>query len=109
MTARMAARSTGQWDAPDDPLQALLLIETVREAEPLTITLVSQCSGGAVSPEEAMAARVKWARRARYIVLTRAVPQQFAPYNAIIRVLGTEDRRVDYLATLVPPDEPTEY
>lgn len=85
----------------DGSLRALQLIETVHETEPLSVVLILQCSGSAVSPEEAMEARVRWANKAGYVVLTRNVPQQFAPYNAVIRVLGTEDRRADYLATLL--------
>lgn len=106
MTAQSPTGGRGRWEArepqPDDPLQALLLIETVHDSEPLTISVVPQCTGGAVSAEDAMVARVKWACRARYIVLTRDIPEGFAPYNAVIRVLGTEDRRADYLATLRP-------
>lgn len=86
---------------PEGPLRALILIETVEEQEPFAIRPVSEPTGSASTPAEAMAARVKWANRARYTILTRDVPPQFAPYNAIIRVLGTEDRRVDYLATLM--------
>lgn len=86
---------------PEGPLRAIQLIETVSEGEPSVIVPITQCSGSAVSAKEAMAARVKWANRARYVVLTRDVPERFAPYNAIIRVLDTEDFRADYLATLV--------
>ena len=86
---------------PEGPLRALVLIETVEELEPLSIKPIPEPSGSASSPEEAMAMRVQWANRIRYTILTRDVPEQFAPYNAVIRVLGTEDRRVDYLATLV--------
>jgi len=55
-----------------------------------------------MSAEDLMAAKVRWAERAEYIVLTRTVPAEFAPYNAIIRVseAGTEDRDRDYLAEL---------
>ena len=81
-------------------LRALQLIETVPEGGPWTITVVVQRSGSALSPEEAMGARVEWANRVRYQVVTRDVPKQFAPYNAVIRVLGTEDYRADYLAIL---------
>jgi hypothetical protein len=106
MSAKPPAGARGRWGAQDpqadDLLQAVLLIETVQAMAPLTISVVPQCSGGAVSAEDAMAARVKWARRVGYIVLTRDVPVEFAPYNAIIRVLGTEDRRADYLARLLP-------
>ena len=86
---------------PEGPLRALQLIETVSEADQSPIGPIMQRSGSAVSPKDAMDARVKWANRVRYVVLTRDVPEQFAPYNAIIRVLDTEDYRADYLATLV--------
>lgn len=86
---------------PVGPLRALRLIETVREVGPLTIAPIEQCTGSAASDEEVMDARVRWANRAKYVVLTRDVPTQFAPYNAVIRVLGTEDRQTDYLATLL--------
>lgn len=105
LSGRFSRRPTTRVVPPDDPLRALLLIETVSAPEPYTIAVVPQCSGTAITAEEAMAARVKWATRARYAVLTRDVPAEFAPYNAIIRVLGTEDRRTDYLATLVPPEK----
>lgn len=82
-------------------LQALELIETVEIVEPLRISLVTQRLGACQSTEDLMARRVKWANTARYRVLTRSVPEQFAPYNAVIRVIGTEDLRTDYLAVLV--------
>lgn len=49
-----------------------------------------------------MRAKVQWAERAQYTILTRDVPASFAPYNAVIRISerGTEDRQRDYLAQL---------
>jgi hypothetical protein len=85
---------------PDGPLRALQLIETVRDGTPFNITPVVSRSGSVVSQEEAMAARVKWATKARYTVLSRDIPKHFAPYNAVIRIIGTEDYRADYLAVL---------
>jgi hypothetical protein len=87
---------------PDlDGLRAIELIETVDEAQPFDIVFVLQSCGSCVAPDEAMEGRVKWANKARYRVLTRNVPGKYAPYNAVIRVLGTEDLRSDYLAVLV--------
>lgn len=85
------------------PLRALMLIESVGDIEPFDIVPVSQCRGTAVTPEEAMATRVKWAHKAGYSVLTKDVPAQFAPYNAVIRVSesGTEDLNRDYLARII--------
>lgn len=83
-----------------DSLRALELIETIETTTPLQISLVAQRCGSVQQPEDLMAMRVKWANTARYKVLTRDIPQQFAPYNAVIRVIGTEDLRTDYLAVL---------
>jgi hypothetical protein len=83
-------------------LEPIETLETVETAAPMQISLVpEQRCGSAQQPEELMAMRVKWANTARYKVLTRNVPQQFAPYNAIIRIIGTEDFRTDYLAMFV--------
>jgi hypothetical protein len=101
--ARAAAhnrRGTIPRAEPEGPLRALQLIETVGDVEPFEIHPVTQSSGSVVSAGEIMTARVKWANRAQYTVLTRNIPERFAPYNAIIRVIGTEDYRVDYLAQL---------
>ncbi len=85
------------------PLRALQLIQTVGDSEPLAIVPIVQTLGTAVAPEDRMAAKVRWAERAQYTVLTWDVPTSFAPYNAVIRVSerGTEDRQRDYLAHLV--------
>jgi hypothetical protein len=50
--------------------------------------------------DEMMSAKVAWANRAGYRILTRDIPSSLAPYNALIRVneKGTEDRELDYLA-----------
>lgn len=92
---------------PMGPLRALQLIHTLGDSEPLAIVPVIQPLGTAVPPEDRMAAKVRWAERARYTVLTRNVPASFAPYNAVIRISerGTEDRQRDYLAHLVPETE----
>lgn len=83
-------------------LQALLPIETVGDHEPFKIVPISQCQGTVMSQDDAMTAKVKWATKAGYQVLTRNVPATFAPYNAVIRVseLGTEDKNRDYLAEI---------
>lgn len=86
---------------PEGGLQALQAIETVRDLENLSIVPVTQYVGAAVSAKEMMLAKVKWGNRVGYDVLTRSVPRQFAPYNAIIRVRGTEDYLRDYLAHIV--------
>jgi len=81
-------------------LRSLQLIETVGDSEPFDIVPVSLRQGTAQAATEVMALKVKWAEKATYRVLTRSVPAQFAPYNAIIRIsdIGTEDFRRDYLA-----------
>lgn len=90
------------------PLRALQLIETVSSMEPFTIVPIIQVQGSVLTPEERMAAKVRWAERACYTILTHDVPRSFAPYNAVIRVSerGTEDRQRDYLAHLVFAGEP---
>jgi hypothetical protein len=52
--------------------------------------------------EEVMAAKVKWALKAGYTILTKNVPGKFAPFNSVIRVseAGTEDQNRDYLARI---------
>jgi hypothetical protein len=83
-------------------LRKLLLIESVGESEPFEIVPVRQCHGSAMTADESVAVKVRWAEKAGYRVLTRNVPDIFAPYNAVIHVSerGTEDRRLDYLAEL---------
>ncbi len=83
-------------------LRSLQLIETVGDSEPFHIVPVFVRQGTAQAPNEVMALKVKWAEKATYRVLTRRVPDQFAPYNAIIRIseIGTEDFRRDYLAEI---------
>ncbi len=83
-------------------LRSLQLIETVGDSEPFVIVPVSLRQGTAQAATEVMALKVKWAEKATYRVLTRSVPAQFAPYNAIIRIsdIGTEDFRRDYLAEI---------
>lgn len=88
---------------PTGPLRALQPIETVGHGEPFTIVPVIEALGDVVTPADRMAAKVRWAERAQYAILTRTVPASFSPYNAIIRIneRGTEDTRRDYLAHLV--------
>ena|ERR687885_509769 len=88
---------------PIGPLRALQLIEPVGDAEPFDIVPIVQTLGSAVSPADRMAAKVRWAERVEYRILTQNVPASFAPYNAIIQVSerGTEDAQRDYLAHLV--------
>ena len=89
--------------APTGPLRALQLIETVGNVEPFDIVPVVLVWGTAMSPANRDAAKVRWAVRTGYTILTRTVPPSFAPYNCVIRVRerGTEDTRRDYLAHLV--------
>ena len=83
-------------------LRGLQLIESVGESEPFAIVPVFPPHGAVMSPEEVMAVRIKWAEKAGYSILTKDVPGEFAPYNAVIRVssAGTEDRNRDYLAQI---------
>ncbi|HLJ66355.1 MAG TPA: hypothetical protein VKX16_03225 [Chloroflexota bacterium] len=85
------------------PLRALELIETVGDVEPFTIVPIRQAFGAVTAPADRMTAKVRWAERAEYTILTRDVPARFAPYNAVIRISarGTEDMQRDYLAHLV--------
>jgi hypothetical protein len=89
------------------PLRALQLIETVTGGAPFTIVPIVQVLGAVLTPDERMAAKVRWAERAQYTILSRGIPASFAPYNAIIRISerGTEDRQRDYLAHLVYEQE----
>lgn len=81
-------------------LKRIMLIESVGETEPHDIVPVKQCQGTAMGADESAATKVKWAQKAGYRVVTRNIPDTFAPYNAVIRVSdrGTEDRQRDYLA-----------
>lgn len=83
-------------------LVALQAVESISKEKPLRIVLLSHQQGTAMSAEDFMAAKVRWAERAGYAVLSWQVPETFAPYNAIIRVSesGTEDRDRDYLAVI---------
>jgi hypothetical protein len=85
-------------------LRALRPVETVTGPEPFDIVPIVEAEGHVVPAEDRMAARVRWAERAKYTILTRGVPASFAPYNALIRIQedGTEDRERDYLAQLAP-------
>jgi hypothetical protein len=85
------------------PLRALQLIETVGDSRPFAIVPVMQALGSAMTPNDRMAAKVRWAEQATYAILTRDVPAAFAPYNTVIRVSerGTEDSQRDYLAHMV--------
>jgi hypothetical protein len=83
------------------PLRALQLIETVSDFEPFDIVPVREAFGTVMTPEDRMIAKVRWAERVQYTVLTRDIPLSYAPYNAVIRMSGTEDRQRDYLAHLV--------
>jgi hypothetical protein len=84
-------------------LRALQLIETVGDARPVRIAPVVHAQGSVMNANDRMAAKVRWAEQANYAILTRDVPDSFAPYNAVIRVSesGTEDKQRDYLAQLV--------
>jgi hypothetical protein len=84
-------------------LRALQLIETVGGSQPFRIVPIVQEQGTAMTPADRMAAKVRWAERAEYTVLTPDIPASFAPYNAVIRISerGTEDTQRDYLALLV--------
>lgn len=84
-------------------LRALQLIKSVGDAEPYQIAPITQHQGSIRAATDVMAAKVRWADKAGYAVLTRTVPQSFAPFNAIIRVseIGTEDQDRDYLAQFV--------
>jgi hypothetical protein len=85
-----------------DTLRRLQLIKSVGDQQPFRIEPLFLPHGAVMSPEEAMAVRVKWAKKAGYSVLTKDVPGEFAPYNAVIRVsgAGTEDQNRDYLAQI---------
>lgn len=81
-------------------LRSVQCIETVSEDEPFAIVPIVQAVGTVVTPDDRMAAKVRWVERAGYTVLTLDVPVSFAPYNAVIRISerGTEDQQRDYLA-----------
>jgi hypothetical protein len=81
-------------------LRGLQLIKSVGDSEPFRIVPLFPPHGAVMSPEEVMAVRIKWAEKAGYSVLTKDVPGEFSPYNAVIRVsgTGTEDKNRDYLA-----------
>lgn len=83
-------------------LVALKPIESIDVNQPFTITPSLVRYGSVQTSTELMASRVLWAQRATYEVLTREVPPEFAPYNAIIRISerGTEDQNRDYLAQI---------
>jgi hypothetical protein len=85
------------------PLRAVQLIHTVGDGESFAIVPVIQAHGTVIPGEERMAAKVRWAERVGYTVITRDIPASFDPYNAVIRISagGTEDRQRDYLAHLV--------
>jgi len=101
------APKNGASPIPMGPLRGLQLIETIGDAEPFKIVPIIQDLGSAVTPADRVAAKVRWAVRAQYTILTQDVPPSFAPYNAVIRVSrsGTEDKHRDYLAHLVFEDE----
>lgn len=83
-------------------LLELRQIQTVGEYPPFRIVPITHNQGTAMSAEDLMAAKVKWADKAGYSVLTQDVPADFFPFNAVIRVdeRGTEDRNRDYLARI---------
>ena len=58
-----------------------------------------------MSADELMAAKVKWVSKVTYRIVTQEVPQEFFPYNAVIRLdeRGTEDQDRDYLAHINLP------
>jgi len=84
-------------------LKALTLIKSVGDTEPFAIVLLVASQGTAMTASELMAARVKWASKAGYRVLSNNVPDTLAPYNAVIRLseTGTEDHNLDYLAHII--------
>lgn len=96
----------------DVTIHALQLIESVGDSEPFHITPVSQAQGKAMTAEEVMIAKIRWVEKAGYRVVTKNIPQEFWPYNAVIRIhaSGTEDQLRDYLAEFreeVTPVTPT--
>lgn len=112
MTSYTSASASKRGAASDSmgPLRALQLIESVGESAPYRIVPVMQQQGSAMSPNDRMAAKVRWAERATYAILSSDVPAAFAPYNTVIRVSerGTEDTQRDYLAHMVVETEGTE-
>ena len=103
MVQRGTVESGRIGDMGEETLQALQLIESVGDREPFQIVPVSHRYGTVMPANEVMAAKVRWALKAGYRVLTRNVPGTFAPYNAVIRVseAGTEDQKRDYLASII--------
>ena len=101
MIQRRATTPTSAME--ESGIRALQLIESVGNTAPFLIRPISLRQGTAMPAEDVMAAKVKWARRAGYRVLTRNVPADFAPYNAVIQISekGTEDRNRDYLAVII--------
>jgi hypothetical protein len=89
-------------DSVGGTLLALRQIQSLGDSTPFRIVPVSLHQGSAMPVEELMAAKVRWAAKAGYSVLTQDVPLEFYPYNAVIRVdeRGTEDRDLDYLARI---------
>jgi hypothetical protein len=85
-----------------DVLLALQEIQHVGDRTPFHIKLLSFRQGTAAPVEEMMAAKVKWAEKVGYRTLTRDIPPEFYPYNAVIRMneRNTEDRNLDYLARM---------
>lgn len=105
-----SSSKSGRTPVSAGPLRALQLIESVGDAGPFTIVPIMQALGSAMTPNDRMSAKVRWAEQATYAILTRDVPAAFAPYNTVIRVSerGTEDSQRDYLAHMVYNEEEAE-
>lgn len=90
-------------EAVSGSLIAVLPIQSVGDDAPFRIVPLLRREGTTMSAAELMEARVKWVSRVTYRVVTRSVPPEFLPYNAVIRLdeRGTEDRDLDYLARIV--------
>jgi hypothetical protein len=84
-------------------LVALRQIQPLGDRSPFRIVPVLHYQSTAMPAEDVMAAKVRWAAKAGYSVLTQSVPSEFHPYNALIRVdeRGTEDHNLDYLARFI--------
>lgn len=84
----------------DLTIHALQLIESVGDSEPFRIVPVSQAHGKVMTADEVMTAKIRWVQKAGYRVVTKNIPQEFWPFNAVIRIhaSGTEDQLRDYLA-----------
>jgi hypothetical protein len=89
-------------------LVALRQIRSLGSVAPFSIIPVQQRHSTVMPAEDVMAAKVRWAAKAGYRVLSQNVPHEFLPFNAVIRVdeRGTEDHDLDYLARFVADTQP---